>query len=126
MDCILYYQELVIGINSRIQAKKGLISYYKTNGITSLKKHVDAEHSVIIKMFEENVIATLALGSQSRQKLTKVWAKSEPGSHILCSQECKRMQGNEPSHFQMSSHFGSWSPNGLPNLQKAITRVKPH
>ncbi len=87
---------------------------------------MDVEHSVIIKMFEEKVITTLALGSQPRQRLTKMWAKSEPGSHILCSQECKKMQGNEPPHFQMSSHFGSWSPNGLPNLQTATARVKPH
>jgi len=34
--------------------------------------------------------------------------------------------GNEPSHSQMSSHFGSWSLDGLPNLQKAIARVKTH
>jgi hypothetical protein len=42
MHCILCYQEFVIGINSKIEARKGLITYYKTNGITSLKKHVDA------------------------------------------------------------------------------------
>jgi hypothetical protein len=36
MCCILCYQNLAIGINPRIQAKKGLISYYKTIGITSL------------------------------------------------------------------------------------------
>jgi hypothetical protein len=38
MCCSLCYQELVIGINSRTQARKGLIFYYKTNGITFLKK----------------------------------------------------------------------------------------
>jgi hypothetical protein len=37
MRCILCYQEFIIGINSRIQARKGLIFYYKTNGITFLK-----------------------------------------------------------------------------------------
>jgi hypothetical protein len=31
---------------------------------------------------------------------------------------------DEDSHSQVSSHFGNWSPNGLPNLQKAITGVK--
>jgi hypothetical protein len=34
MRCILYYQNLVIRINTKTQAKKGLIFYYKTNGIT--------------------------------------------------------------------------------------------
>ncbi len=31
---------------------------------------------------------------------------------------------NELSHSQMSSHFGSGSPNGLPNFQRAIVGVK--
>jgi hypothetical protein len=35
MCCIFYYQNLVIKINQRTQVRKGLISYYKTNGITS-------------------------------------------------------------------------------------------
>jgi len=34
------------------------------------------------------------------------------------------MWGNEPSHSQMSSHFGSWNLNGLFNFQKAILGVK--
>ncbi len=31
---------------------------------------------------------------------------------------------NEHSHSQMNSHFGSWSLDGLPKLQKAIAKVK--
>ncbi len=37
MCCILCYQKLVIGKNLKIQARKRLISHYKTNVITSLK-----------------------------------------------------------------------------------------
>jgi hypothetical protein len=48
MCCILCYQNTVIGINPRTQARKGLISYYKTNGITFHKKHVDANHYSIL------------------------------------------------------------------------------
>jgi hypothetical protein len=47
MHCIRCYQNLVIGINPKIWMRKRSISYYKTNGITSLKKHVDANHSLI-------------------------------------------------------------------------------
>ncbi len=36
MYCILCYQNLVIGIDPKTKMKKGLISYYKTNGITFL------------------------------------------------------------------------------------------
>jgi len=56
MCCILCYQEPIIRINSKIQARKKLISYYKTNGITFLKKHVDVKHTIIAKLFEEEVI----------------------------------------------------------------------
>jgi hypothetical protein len=58
--------------------------------------------------------------------LRKCGPRVKPGSHISCSWECGRMWRNEPPHSQMSSHFASWSPNGLPNFQKAITRVKIH
>jgi hypothetical protein len=55
MCCILCYQNLVIGINPRTQARKGLISYHKTNGIISLKKHVHVDHFFIAQMFEEKL-----------------------------------------------------------------------
>jgi hypothetical protein len=40
MHYILYYQNPIIAINPKTQMKKGLIFYYKTNGIISLKKHL--------------------------------------------------------------------------------------
>jgi hypothetical protein len=33
---------------------------------------------------------------------------------------------NEPPHSQMSSHFESWSLNGLLNLHRVIAGVKTH
>ncbi len=30
--------------------------------------------------------------------------------------ECKKVWGNEPSHSQVSSHFGSWGSGGFLNL----------
>jgi hypothetical protein len=52
-------------------------------------------------------VATLALGSWPRRRLARVWAKRSV-------RECE----DEDSHSQVSSHFGSWSPGGLLNLQK--------
>jgi len=59
MRCIFCYQKPLIGINSRTQVRKTLIFYYKTNGITFLKKHVDADHSFIAQMFKEKVNSLL-------------------------------------------------------------------
>jgi hypothetical protein len=53
--CILCYQKLIIGINSKSQVRTWLISYYKTIGITFLKNYVDAKHIVIVKLFKKEV-----------------------------------------------------------------------
>jgi len=53
MKCIFCYISPILFSNSKTQAKKGLILYNTINGITTLKKHVDANHSNIAKMFEE-------------------------------------------------------------------------
>jgi hypothetical protein len=72
------------------------------------------------------IVATLALGSQPRQVVARLWAKREPGSHITCSQKCKECEG-------MNFHTPKWTPivgvkvpNGLPNFQSTIARVKTH
>jgi len=61
-------------------------------------------------MSKISFITTLALGSQPRQK----------GLKGAGQEECEK----ENSHSQVSSPFGSWSPSGLPNFQRAITKVK--
>ncbi len=56
------------------------------------------------KMF---FIATLAL--DQGKGLQGCRPRGRFGSHITCSQECKEW-GHEPSHSQVNSHVGSWSP----------------
>jgi len=65
-------------------------------------------------------VTTLALGLQ------RCGPRVKSRSHISCPRECGRVWGNEPPHSQVSSHFGSWSPDGLPNLQRIIAWVKTH
>jgi hypothetical protein len=71
-------------------------------------------------------ITTLALSLLPRQGLAKVQANNEARESHSCSQECKRVWGNAPSHSQVSSYFGSWSFDGFLNLQRIITKVKTH
>jgi hypothetical protein len=40
-------------MNLKTQAKRGLISCFKTNG--TLNKHADADHGLVAKIFEEKV-----------------------------------------------------------------------
>jgi hypothetical protein len=42
-------------VNSRKQLRKGLVTYYKTSGITCLHKHFDANHLTIYKKFQEEI-----------------------------------------------------------------------
>jgi hypothetical protein len=61
-------------MNSRKQLSKGLISYYKTSGITCLHKHLDAEHLVTYKKFKEE------FNNQGRKNVEKQLAKKR--AHI--------------------------------------------
>jgi hypothetical protein len=45
----------ILSLNPREQLKKGLMSYYKTNGITCLRTRVDRIHSIIFRFFEKEV-----------------------------------------------------------------------
>jgi len=56
MQCILCYISLVLITNAKTQARKGLILYNNANGITTLKKHVYANHCMIAKIFEKEII----------------------------------------------------------------------
>jgi hypothetical protein len=52
----------------RIQARKAIISYYKTNGIMALKKHVNIDHVFIEIFFEEvnNHVTKLDINDYSK------------------------------------------------------------
>ncbi len=55
MGCNLCYDNVENTPNPRTKERKGLIIYYKTYGIFVLKKHVNADHFVIVKKFEEEI-----------------------------------------------------------------------
>ncbi len=59
MRCITCYNSPVLFCNCKTQTRKGLILYNTTNIITTLKKHVNANHSIIAKMLEEEANSPL-------------------------------------------------------------------
>jgi hypothetical protein len=73
-------------------------------------------------------VATLALGSRPRQGLAKsVGQEGSPGVTFHApgsAKECEGMNPHTPKGTPTS--FGSWSPNGLSNLHRAIAQVKTH
>jgi len=50
---------MLIITNAKTQARKGLILYNNANWITTLKKHVYANHCMIAKIFEKEIIFLL-------------------------------------------------------------------
>jgi hypothetical protein len=62
-------------------------------------------------------VTTLTLGSRPRQRLARLRAKRKPKSEG----RCEGMNLHTPKG---ASTLGVWSPNGLPNLQRAIVGVK--
>ncbi len=55
MKCILWVDNAVNILNPGTKKRKGLITYYKTYHINAHKKHVDIDHSIIVKKFEEEI-----------------------------------------------------------------------
>jgi hypothetical protein len=53
MRCHVCYFNPIIVATSITQMRKGIISYFKTNEINNFKKHVDANHNMLAKKFDE-------------------------------------------------------------------------
>ncbi len=61
-------------------------------------------------------VATLALGSRPRQGVARLRAKKETQESLHMLPGVQRVWGNEPSHSQVNSHVGSWSPKRTPEF----------
>jgi hypothetical protein len=55
MHFILCYNNFVNAFSFKTQTRKGLISYYKINGITTFNKPVNANHGIVTKTFEGEI-----------------------------------------------------------------------
>jgi hypothetical protein len=72
LHCLLCHFKLVISMNSRKQLRKGLLTYYKTSGMTYLQKHLNANHFVIYKRFQKEI------NNQRKENVEKQFAKKRP------------------------------------------------
>jgi hypothetical protein len=84
-------------------------------GITTMGDNHVTSFTNWINLVVNNLssVATLALGSQPRQGGCKVAGqKRGRESHHMVSgvQKVQKVWGKEPSHSQVNSHCGSWSP----------------
>ncbi len=56
ISCMFCHNNIVNAYNMIIiQVSKWMISYYKTNEVTTLKKHVNANYVAIANKFEEEI-----------------------------------------------------------------------
>jgi hypothetical protein len=53
MRCYLCHNNSILNLNPKTQVKKRLIIYNTTNGIVALRKHVNVDHSNVLKRIEE-------------------------------------------------------------------------
>jgi hypothetical protein len=67
---VVLFQDYMFSFNSRTKLKKGLISYYKTCGITYLKIHVDANQLEILRIFFGKEINSVVRGKLKKQPAT--------------------------------------------------------
>jgi hypothetical protein len=54
MRCMICHVNFIF-YNLKTKERRGIITYFKKNGITILKKHVDADHVVLAKRFEKKM-----------------------------------------------------------------------
>jgi hypothetical protein len=79
MRCIFCCSNYRFALNSSTKERKGIIKHYKTYGITILKKHVDANHSINSKKIKEEVNN---VGSVEKQLAKK---KPNVSIHVISS-----------------------------------------
>ncbi len=79
MQCIISCNSPILFCSLQVQAMKGLFVYNTTNGITTLKKHLNANHFIIAKLFKE------AINSPLKWKVEKQLAKkrSYPSNNVI-------------------------------------------
>jgi hypothetical protein len=60
-SCILFFVITILSMHlvSKLKQEKGLISYYKINGITTFNKHVNANHAIVAKTIEGEINSPL-------------------------------------------------------------------
>jgi len=56
MHYILCFNNPILNVNPKMQARKGLIIYNIINGIVALRKHVNLDHSNILKSLKKKLI----------------------------------------------------------------------
>jgi hypothetical protein len=59
MHFFLCYNNLVNASSFKTQTRKCLISYYKINGTTTFRKHVNENHAIVAKTFEGEINSPL-------------------------------------------------------------------
>jgi hypothetical protein len=72
-DCIFYYNNFVNAYNPIIQARKGIILYYKTNGIIIFSNHVNANHTIIAIFLQEKVNNSKKLFKSNQQNKSLIY-----------------------------------------------------
>jgi hypothetical protein len=68
------------------------------------------------------IITTLALGSQPKQRVARLQAKRKTQESHHKLPKVQKVWGHEPSHSQVNSHVGNWSPKWTPEFSKCDYR----
>jgi len=71
-----------------------LITYYKTYGISTLKKHVDNDHAIIVKKIEEE-INVIKRGPIEKQQKKKIVSRNVISKFFLSKILLKRMMNSK-------------------------------
>jgi len=74
--------------------------------------------------FVNYVVTTLALRSRPKHGLARLGQEGSPGITPHAPKSVGKCEGMSPHTSKGRFHFGSWSPDGLMNFHRTITRAK--
>ncbi len=74
MRCLFCYMHV---LNPNTKGRKWFITYYESNGIIALKKHVNNDHATFVKKIEEkiNVLVRRLFEKQLTKKMNECFKK---------------------------------------------------
>jgi hypothetical protein len=94
MHCILCYNNPILNVNPKTQARKGLIIYNIINGIAPLRKHANLDHFNILKKFEREVNCLL-------KEDEKQPSKKKPNIYLNSISSSKKMMCNKNNFWKI-------------------------
>jgi hypothetical protein len=114
MHCIFDHSNPILNLNSKIQARKGLIIYNTTNSIATLREHVHANHSHVLKKIKEEMNCPLREEERQPSKKRPNISSSSISSFFLARELFQKKDMQQTFFWGRFEYFICQKPSSFP------------